>query len=412
MSTKSTQTTPAATLPVAELMPLLITNLTTMGGSYAFIAVAGPMARLMHLQAWHVGAIIGMVGLVWIVTARLWGRAVDARGRVPVLRMAIVGFTVSYGLLACYVWWALQGGTHHVPAMGLNIAALLLTRAAMGGFFAGLPVAATAWIADHTEAQSRAAAIAQFGAAGAIGMVFAPPLAGWIGQYDLSVALLVFALLPLAGLPWLGRLQDTHKPQALRAPQRLKITDMRIRLPWLSSFTLFSVIMMANSSLGFFVIDRLDVPAHQAAAVAGYALGCAGLALILMQAIVGRLPHVAPQQWLRWGALAGAAGFASVLLVGPTQPMAVCLSYSVAALGMGAALPAVAALASNAVCASEQGACAGAMSAAQGLSMVVAPLLGTVLYDLLPHAPFALISILLLVLFGATWRGTQEHVAA
>lgn len=412
MSTKSIQTTSAVTLPVAELMPLLIANLTTMGGSYAFIAVAGPMARLMHLQAWHVGAIIGMVGLVWIVTARVWGRAVDARGRVPVLRMAIVGFTVSYVLLACYVWWALQGGTHHVPAMGLNIAALLLTRAAMGGFFAGLPVAATAWIADHTEAQSRAAALARFGAAGAIGMVFAPPVAGWLGQYDLSVALLVFALLPLVGLPWLGRLHDTRKPQAPRAPQRLKITDIRIRLPWLSSFTLFSVVMMANSSLGFYVIDRLDVAAHQAAAVVGYALGSAGLGLILMQTIVSRLPHVAPRQWLRWGALAGAAGFASVLLVGPAQPMAVCLSYSVAALGMGAAFPAVAALASNAVSASEQGASAGAMSAAQGLSMVVAPLLGTALYDLLPPATFALISILLLVLFGATWRGTRGHVAA
>ncbi|KVD74323.1 MFS transporter [Burkholderia sp. ABCPW 14] len=411
MSTTSVETPAAAERAGLPLTPLLIANFTMMAGNYAFVAIAAPLARMLHLQASHIGAVIAVVGVVWIATARRWGRAADIRGRVPAMRTAIAGFVACYLLLALYVWWALRDGAHGVPALALSLAALFVTRAAMGGCFAGLPVAATAWIADRTAPQRRAATMARFGAAGAIGMVIAPPLAGWIGRYDLAATLAVFALLPLAGLPGLGRLDDARPREVRGAPPRLKINDARIRRPWLSAFALYSVIAIANSALGFYVIDWLHVEARHAAVVVGYALGCAGLGLIVMQSAVARLPRIAPLQWLRWGALASAAGFASVLLVEPTQPMAVCAGYLVAAFGMGASFPAVAALASAAVDAREQGACAGTMSVAQGLSMIVAPLVGTALYDWRPQAPFALIGVLLLLVSCATWRGARRAAA-
>ncbi|WDD94326.1 MFS transporter [Burkholderia sp. FERM BP-3421] len=412
MSTTSVESAPTLSRSSRQLRPLLLANFAMMAGTYAFVAVAGPMARLMHLQAWHVGFVIGVVGLVWIATSQRWGRAADVLGRIPVMRMAIVGFSLSFLCLAAYVGWALRGGAQHLPALGLNLAALLITRAAMGGWFAGLPVGATAWIADHTDVRSRGAVLARFGAAGAVGMVLAPPLVGWIGRHDLAIALLVFALLPLIGLPGLGRLHDASARQARRAPPaRLRVGDARIRVPWLSALALYSVVMIANSALGFYVIDRLQVPAREAAAVAGYALGSAGLGLIVTQALVGRLPRVAPLQWLRWGALVGALGFASVLLVEPAQPVLIGVSYLVAAFGMGASFPAVAALASTAVEPAEQGACAGAMSMAQGGSMVIAPLVGNALYDLQPVVPYALIGVLLVMVFCATWLKRRAPAA-
>ncbi|WP_231892071.1 hypothetical protein [Burkholderia sp. MSMB1589WGS] len=292
MSTTSVETPAAAERAGLPLTPLLIANFTMMAGNYAFVALAAPLARMLHLQASHIGAVIAVVGVVWIATARRWGRAADIRGRVPAMRTAI-------------------------------------------------------------------------------GMVIAPPLAGWIGRYDLAATLAVFALLPLAGLPGLGRLDDARPREVRGAPQRLKMTDARIRRPWLSAFALYSVIAIANSALGFYVIDWLHVDARHAAVVVGYALGCAGLGLIVMQSAVARLPRIAPLQWLRWGALASAA-----------------------------------------VDAREQGACAGTMSAAQGLSMIVAPLVGTALYDWRPQAPFALIGVLLLLLVTcATWRSARRAAA-
>ncbi|AOK54349.1 MFS transporter [Burkholderia stagnalis] len=404
MSTTSAEPLQTPAAAGTRHLPLLLANLAMVAGTYAFVAIAGPLARRMHLEPLHIGAVIASVGLVWIVAAPRWGRAADMRGRLPAMRASIVGFVASFLLLAAYVGWALLGDVSAMPPVWASFAALLATRAAMGGCYAGLPVAATAWIADRTAVDGRAAALARFGAAGAVGMVIAPPLAGWLAGYDMTLALAVFALLPLAGLPGLRRLRDDGPRVARQAPPRLKPTDPRLRLPWCSAFALYSVVMIANSALGFYVIDRLQVGVSDASAVVGYTLGSAGIGLIAMQSLVGRLRRVAPRQWLRWGALVGGVGFVSTLAVGPAQPLWMCASYLVAACGMGAAFPAVAALASMRVDAHEQGACAGAMSVAQGLSMVIAPLAGSALYELHPAAPFAAIGVVLAGVFVGTWR--------
>ncbi|QTD47409.1 MFS transporter [Ottowia testudinis] len=391
----------AEELPTAApLSPLLLINFVGMAASYAFIAVIGPLARLLHLHAWQVGVMVGIVGVVWAALSGPWGRMADNRGRISVLRRALAGFTLAYLALAVYVWWALQGGPHAVPAVVVSLVVLLATRGVMGAFYAGIPVAMTAWIADHTQADNRAAALAKLGAAGAIGMVLAPPLAGWIAQRHLPLALLVFALLPAVGLTQLRRLHEARQHEASVPREHMRPTEARIFLAWISSFALFSSVIIANTSLGFYLIDRLGIAAANAAAWTGYALGCAGLALILAQAAVAHFKQVTPLYWLGAGALLGAAGFAATLLA--STPPAICAAYFVAGLGMGAAFPAVSAIAANAVAAHEQSACAAAMSMAQGLSMVVAPVVGTALYDWRAPAPFALIVVLLALVGSAS----------
>lgn len=408
MSTPSADTLNPPADAGASFLPLLLANFAMVAGTYAFVTIAGPMARRMHLEPLHVGAIIGIVGLVWMLASPRWARVADLRGRLPAMRAAIGGFIASSLLLTAYVGWALRDGGTAVPAVWIGFVALLVTRAAMGGCYAGLPVAATAWIADRTAVTGRAAAIARFGAAGAVGMVVAPPLAGWIAGYDMTLALAVFAVLPLAGLAGLRGRRDGREGAVRQAPPRLKPTEARLRLPWFSALALYSAVMIANSALGFYVVDRLGVSAQAAPLATGYALGSAGLGLIVTQALVGRFRSVAPAQWLRWGALAGGAGFASVLMAEAGQPLALCASYLVAACGMGAAFPAVAALASARVGPHEQAACAGAMSMAQGLSMVIGPLVGAMLYELHPAVPFASIGVILaLVSVAASWRGAR-----
>ncbi|CAB3745788.1 MFS transporter [Burkholderia sp. MSh2] len=412
MSTASTDTLNAPADAGASFLPLLLANFAMVAGTYAFVTIAGPMARRMKLEPLHIGAIIGVVGLVWMLAAPRWARAADQRGRLPAMRAAIGGFVASSLLLTGYVGWALRNGGSAVPAVWVGFVALLVTRAAMGGCYAGLPVAATAWIADRTAVTGRAAAIARFGAAGAVGMVVAPPLAGWIAGHDMTLALGVFALLPLAGLAGLRRLRDSGEHATRQAPPRLKPTEARLRLPWFSALALYSAVMIANSALGFYVIDRLGVSAAAAPLTTGYVLGSAGLGLIVTQALVGRLRSVAPAQWLRWGALVAAAGFASVLMADAARPLWVCASYLVAACGMGAAFPAVAALASERVAPHEQAACAGAMSMAQGLSMVIGPLVGAMLYEVHPAMPYASIgAILAIVAVAAARPGSRARHA-
>ncbi|WP_211327727.1 MFS transporter [Solilutibacter pythonis] len=376
-----------------DMRPLLLVNLICMAAIYAFVALASPLAHLLNLKAWHIGMLFGVVGLIWIGLAGAWGQVADRRGRVTTLRISMIGFTLAYLALAAYAWWALRQTPHATPAATLSLAVMLLTRGVMGGFYAGIPVAAMAWVADRTAHTERAPAMARLGAAGAIGMVLSPPLAGWVGRHDIALSLAVFALLPLFALPLLSRLKESRQPAAATQMARMNPGDRRIRRAWLATFAMYGSVIIANICLGFFLIDRLRVEARDSAAWVGAALGCAGLALIVAQTLVSRRPDVTPARWLRWGTLLGAAGFGSVLLF--AHPLSICLGYFIAGFGLGMAFPATSALAANAVEAHEQGACAGAISVAQGLSMVVAPVIGTLVYQWREWAPFALIALVL-----------------
>lgn len=404
-----------ATAPPApgarQMAPLLAANFAVMASNYAFIAIAGAFTRLLRLQAWHLGVVIASVGLLWIACAGPWGRLAERVGHAAALRRALAGVAIAFALLAGYLQWALA--QPQLPAALLSLAVLLIARAAAGACTAGVPVTAIAWIAGRTAPAARAAVMARYGAAGALGMVVAPPAAGALGAVFLPAALLLGALLPLVPLAMLGRLgrlAERAAPVAARgtpgspvpSPARLRPLDPRLRLPWLSAFAQSCVIVIANVCIGFYLIDRLGASPAAAAAAAGSALGAAGLALMLTQAFVSRRPEVTPLAWLRGGALLGALGFGSLLLV--AQPWMVAASFAVAGCGIGMAIPAIQALAANRVEAHEQGACAAAMSTAQGASMVVAPVLGAALYELAPAAPFVLMPLLLTAVLAAALR--------
>jgi hypothetical protein len=79
----------------------------------------------------------------------------------------------------------------------------------------------------------------------------------------------------------------------------------------------------------------------------------------------------------------------------------ITIGYSLASLGFGMTRPAFTAGASLAVPQSEQGAVAGVITAANGISFIAAPAVGIALYTLQPNLPFALSALLLIIL---AWR--------
>ncbi len=408
-STSAIDGAPAQSPTARQMTPLLAANFAALSSNYAFIALVGALAHLLQLQAWHLGAVIGTVGVLWIVGGPAWARLASRIGHAATLRRALAGLMVSFLLLAAYVQWAQMQPAF--PAVALSFTVLLATRVAAGAFASGVPVTAMTWIASRTAPAARAAVMARYGSAGALGMVLAPPVAGWLSGVGLPTTLALAALLPLAPLLLLGRLQDatTASPASKPAAARLSLLDARIRLPWLSAFALYCVVIIANVCIGFYLIDHLGSNPAGAAAAAGTALGAAGLALMLSQTVVSRRPGVTPVAWLRGGAALAALGFGSLLFV--TQPWMVTISFFVAGCGMGLSFPAVSALAANSVEAHEQGACAGAMSIAQGASMVLAPLLGTVLYEIATPAPFGLMVVMLATVLVASLRTKEARPA-
>ncbi|WP_187670701.1 MFS transporter [Zestomonas carbonaria] len=371
-----------------SLRPLMFEAFVCTIAMMSFVALIGPIARVLGLAPWQAGTAVTVGGIAWVLLARVWGAASDRRGRRRVLLLGLAGFVLSYGALCAFVIGALQ----NTAPVWLAFAGIVLLRGLSGGFYAAVPACSAALVADHVEPQRRAAAMAGLGAASAAGMVAGPGLAGLLAARGLELPLIVTGLLPAIALlvlwRWLPR-DERHAP-ADAVP--LKIGDPRLRRPLAVAFVAMFSVTIAQVTVGFFALDRLRLAAADAAQAAGIALTVVGVALILAQMAVRALDWP-PARLIRIGGLVSAAGFgAAMFAVGAPLLWA---SYFVAAAGMGWVFPAVSALAANAVQPHEQGATAGTIGAAHGLGMIVGPLVGTLVYQLDNGAPYALIAVLL-----------------
>lgn len=162
--------------------------------------------------------------------------------------------------------------------------------------------------------------------------------------------------------------------------------------------SMFSV-AVAQIIVGFYALDRLGLDPEAAARTAGIALACVGIALVLSQLVVRKLGWP-PNRLIRIGGTVAALGFAGAGLA--TTPPALWASNFVAAAGMGWVWPAFGALAANAVEPHEQGAAAGTIGSAQGLGIILGPLVGSAVYALHIAAPYGCVALLLLAV--ALWR--------
>ncbi|HGM6771230.1 TPA: MFS transporter [Stenotrophomonas maltophilia] len=389
--------------PVVPGLPALV--LAALIGTMAmmsFVAVIGPVVRLLGLSEWHAGLSVTAAGVLWMLAARRWGQLSDRIGRKRVLLLAMGAYTGVYLALAMFIDVALQV----TPPVVVSVLVLVGARGLIGLFYAAVPPTAAALIADQAPAGQRTQFLARLGSANALGMVLGPAAAGWLAYTHLSLALYVAALLPLLALALLAwRLPSTAPAAAASSARRtpLRRLDRRLRLPQLAAFLAMVSVTIAQVTVGFFAIDRLGLAAAEGARMAGIALTAVGVGLILAQALVMKL-EVPPRRWIVLGALIAGIGFASVAAV--QQSWQLPAAYALAAFGMGFVFPSFQALAADAVQAHEQGAAAGTVAAAQGVGMVVGPMLGTLLYRGGPSLPYLLVGVLLLLLcvLAATHR--------
>ncbi len=375
-----------------KLYPLVWSNLLCIAALMAFLVIVGPLIRLLNLEEWHGGLMVAVVGLTWMLLARSWGHASDRHGRKPVLLIALGGFALSYLALALFLEYAI-GASLSVLAV---VIALTLLRATIGAFYAAVPVSGNALIADTLESDKRTSAMAMLGASNAVGMIIGPLLAGLLVTFGLIAPVYFATVLPVIAfivlwvkLPHIPVDHDTDLP-------KLKLSDARIRLPVWSALLAMNSVIAAQILVGFFAIDRLQLDLTMAAQVSGYAMTAVGVTLVLVQGTIMKKSHLKPDILLRLGAIVAAAGFGLVSFSFNTTML--IAGYSLAAAGLGMVFPGLQAMTANAVEPHEQGAAAGSVSAAQGLAMVISPVIATLLYKADPSLPYWFVSAALLVL--------------
>ncbi len=380
----------AATTPRFTLKPLMFETFVCSMAMMAFVALAGPVARITGMAPWQMGAVVTAAGLAWMLMARTWGRASDRRGRRPVILTGVAGFALCYLALAAFVEIAIE--TTLPP--GMVFAGLLVTRGLAGVFYAAVPATSAALVADHVPAADRPKAMAALGAATALGIVVGPATVGMLASGGLALPLFLIGILPMIGFVILWRVLPHREHHAPPSPAPLGLFDPRLRDAMTSAFLAMTSVAIAQVVVGFYAIDRLALSPQAGARTAGIALASVGFALIAAQLVLRRLDWSAARL-IRTGMVVGAVGFGSAALA--TSAPLLWASYAAAAFGMGWVFPSFAALATSVVAPHEQGAAAGTVSAAQGMGVVIGPLIGTSVYAIDPRAPFVLTAVALLV---------------
>ncbi|MBK5541182.1 MFS transporter [Pseudomonas sp. TH05] len=396
-SSTATTTQPLTATPF-KLFPLMIAYMACTMSMMAFVSLIGPLSRELALATWQAGAAVTVSGVIWVLLARPWGAASDRFGRRRVLLVGTAGFTLAYWALCLFIDVSLRV----LPSMWLAFLGLMLGRGLVGVFYAAVPVGGFALIADNVEPEHRARAMATLGAANAVGLVLGPAFAAMLARVSLSLPLYAMALLPLiAFLVLLFKLprQELHLKQP---PRSVRLSDPRLRQPMAVAFVAMLCVSVSQITVSFYALDRLGLNPADAAQAAGIALAMVGVALICAQLVVRKLEWP-PLRMIRVGALIAACGYAGSMLV--DSAWGLWLAYFVAAAGMGGIFPSFSALAANAVEASEQGATAGSIGAAQGFGAVIGPLTGALIYAVEPRLPYLMAALLLILV--ALWPDSK-----
>ncbi len=358
---------------IIPVMPDLIREVD--GGDLSQAALwGGVMATTFAVMQFLFGPIMGGLS--------------DRYGRRPVLLLALVVMAADYVLMsiAGSIW-------------------LLLLGRIIGGITAATHATASAYIADISKPEDRAANFGLIGAGFGVGFVLGPVIGGILAEYGTRAPFWAATVLALgnATLGWFV-LKETVKPENRRAfdwRRANPIGALRVlgRLPGIRRLLLVYFIYhvafaVYPSVWAYFGKERFG----WSPAIIGYSLALFGLVMALVQAGLIRL-------MLRWfgergtvlvGHLFSILAFGVIAVI--TSGTLALILTPLAALA-GVIPPALQGIMSRQVAANAQGELQGALSSAVALSMILSPMVMTSVFSrfagpdaplYLPSAPFVL----------------------
>ena len=417
----------SSALTTTHFLLLYAAMLVAAAGNTALQSVMPAIGREIGIADFWVAMAYTWSAVLWVLLAPYWAEQSDHHGRKALTVMGVSGFIVS--MLLCGV--ALLAGLHGWIGGALTFGLFAVFRAIYGGLGCATPSATQAYLASKTRRSGRVAALSalssSFGLGTIIGPAVAPlfvfPVIGLAGPLFAFAAIAITVVTAI--LLWLPN--DKHGRRAGRgaamsypslatpptgasviaatAPHRqarLKWSDPRVR-PWILAGVAAGHAQAAIlTCIGFFVIDRLHLSAAGSEGPIAIVMMAGAVATLGAQwALIPRL-SLMPRSLILWGALIAAAGLIGTMLAADLY--GITIGFAVTSLGFGFTRPGFTAGASLAVPLAEQGAVAGVITAANGISYVLAPALGIGLYGWNHDLPFAAFA---LVLLGLTTIGRK-----
>ena len=411
----------ATALTTPHFLLLYAAMLVAAAGNTALQSVMPAIGREIGIADFWVAVAYTWSAVLWVALAPYWAEKSDRHGRKALTIMGVGGFIVS--MLLCGA--VLFAGLHGWIAGALTFGLFGIFRAIYGGLGCATPSATQAYLASKTRRSGRVAALSALSSSFGLGTIIGPAVAPLfvLPVVGLSGPLFGFALIGIAVvvaiLFWLPNDRYGRKvghgaamsypslatpptgasviaATAPRRVKRLKWDDPRIRHWILAGVTAGHAQAAALTCIGFFVIDRLNLsPRGSEGPIAIVMMAGAAAMLGAQWALIPRL-NLSPRALILWGSLIAAAGLVGTMLA--RDLYGITIAFAVASLGFGFTRPGFTGGASLAVPLAEQGAVAGVITAANGISFILAPAVGMALYAAAPDLPFAICAMLLIAL--------------
>lgn len=389
---------------------ILLASLVIVGmGFTVLFPVLAPLGREMGLSELQITAIIACSSLTVFLASPIWGRASDRWGRKRIMLVGLFGFAAGTVLFNSVLYAGLQGLLIGLPLF----LALVVTRMMHAAIMSATMPAASAYMADITNAKNRTKGMGAAGAANNIGSIMGPAVSGLAIISLLTPLWTMAALALLNGLFVLRFLPEPPKqPQAVK-PERLRYTDRRI-LPFIIvGVLMFTGVALVQQTMGFRFQDTLNLSAGETAQVFGIAMMLSAICSLIAQAFIVQRLNIEPFNLLRLAIPLLIIAFV-ILTVVETRWL-LTIGMMVLGLGMGLAGPGFMAGASLAVSPEEQGAVAGVAGSCGPLGFTIGPLMGGLLYQTDPALPYAFAAgmyVLLFVFMQFIAAGMSRRAAA
>ena len=363
---------------------ILLFGLITYGmGQSLLYVIFGPLARDIGLSEVQFGILIAVSNVAIVIFSPIWGRSSEKFGRKPVYLFGLLGYALGYGALALGIQAGLWGWLAPTPLFLL----LLGARLVYGSLAAAIQPAATAYVADTTDAGSRGQGMALIAASGGIGTIIGPAFGGLMARFGPLLPMYAAAgLALLAAAVTFVRLAEPVRHANRETPLKLKLTDKRISpylFGWFITFMVFTAVQIVTP---FYIQDRFEVVGRIAITqTAMFALLSMALVTLVVQIGVMQIWKLSPRLLLRTAFFV--FGTVLILLAYAQSLWQLYLLYAGMGLSFALSAPGLNAAASLSVNDREQGAVAGLLSAAPAFGMIFGPVLGGLVYRIAPTLP-------------------------
>lgn len=356
----------------------------------------------------HAARIVGLFGFVWagmqFLASPVVGALSDRFGRRPVVLLSNFGLGLDYLVMAL------------APSVGW-----LFVGRAVSGITSSSYSTATAYIADVTPADQRAAKFGMLGAAFGLGFIIGPAVGGVLGDINLRLPFYVAGALSLANASY----------GYFILPESLPV-EKRSRTPWHMANPLGSLSflrahpeLLAMGATFFLYYIAHEIYPTLFVLYGDYRYSWSPRQLGLTLALFGVASTIASA--LLIGPIVKRIGERNALLLGlslgATSSMIIAFAYTgalfytsipFAALG-GLTTPSLMAIASRKASESEQGRLQGALGSLQGIAMMIAPLILSQIFAVsiqrggraFAGVPFAFASLVMCVALLFAARATR-----